>query len=260
MCHGIWLRCFVLQAVSGAAAEEHFGGRGMIYAISDLHGDYEKYAAMLKKIQFSEADTLYVLGDVIDMGADGLRILMDMSARPNVFPIIGEHEFRALPLLRHLKGSLSEKTAANFDADTMRAFAEWGKQGGQETVRAFRAMPKDDRAWILEYLEEFVPYEEVTAGGREFVLVHAGLENFSAERPLDDYRLEEMLYTAPDYGRVYFKDRVLVTGHRPTAEIHPDYKGRIFSLNNHLAIDCGAAYGLPLGCVRLDDLAEFYVA
>ena len=114
----------------------------MIYAISDLHGDYEKYAAMLKKIQFSEADTLYVLGDVIDMGADGLRILMDMSARPNVFPIIGEHEFRALPLLRHLKGSLSEKTAANFDADTMRAFAEWGKQGGQETVRAFRAMPK----------------------------------------------------------------------------------------------------------------------
>lgn len=231
----------------------------MIYAMSDLHGDYEKYAAMLKKIRFSDADTLYVLGDVIDMGEDGLKILMDMSARPNVFPIVGEHEFRALPLLRRLKGNLSEKTAANMDADTMRAFAEWGKNGGQETAAAFRALSKDDRAWILEYLEDFAPYEEVEAGGRDFVLVHAGLENFSPERSLDDYRLRELLFTSPDYERVYFQDKVLVTGHRPTAEIHPDYKGRIFSLNNHLAIDCGAAYGMPLGCVRLDDFAEYYV-
>ena len=37
------------------------------------------------------------------------------------------------------------------------------------------------------------------------------------------------------------------------------YKGKIFMLNGHIALDCGAAYGLPLGCLRLDDMKEFYV-
>ena len=42
-------------------------------------------------------------------------------------------------------------------------------------------------------------------------------------------------------------------------EINPGYKGKIFMLNGHIALDCGAAYGLPLGCLRLDDMKEFYV-
>ena len=29
--------------------------------------------------------------------------------------------------------------------------------------------------------------------------------------------------------------------------------------NNHIAIDCGAGFDKPLGCIRLDDMAEFYV-
>ncbi len=38
--------------------------------ISDLHGHYDKYRAMLTEIQFKSTDTLYVLGDVIDRGPD----------------------------------------------------------------------------------------------------------------------------------------------------------------------------------------------
>ena len=40
----------------------------MIYAVSDLHGCYDKYRNMLEKIHFSETDTLYILGDVVDRG------------------------------------------------------------------------------------------------------------------------------------------------------------------------------------------------
>ena len=36
----------------------------MIYAMSDLHGYYDKYTKMLEKITFSDDDTLYILGDV----------------------------------------------------------------------------------------------------------------------------------------------------------------------------------------------------
>lgn len=44
----------------------------MIYAVSDLHGCYDKYRKMLEQIKFCDTDTLYVLGDVVDRGDGGL--------------------------------------------------------------------------------------------------------------------------------------------------------------------------------------------
>ena len=40
----------------------------MYYAISDIHGRFDKYQEMLELIEFALRDTLYVLGDVIDRG------------------------------------------------------------------------------------------------------------------------------------------------------------------------------------------------
>ena len=45
----------------------------MTYVMSDLHGCYDKYAQMLEKIGFGDGDTLYILGDVIDRGPDGIE-------------------------------------------------------------------------------------------------------------------------------------------------------------------------------------------
>ena len=232
----------------------------MTYVISDIHGDFERYQKMLDLIKLDEdRDVLFVLGDVLDYGEGSFQILLDMSSRPNVYPILGEHECMAMPLLQKLAGDISEKAIAKFDAATMQSFMEWGKNGGQETVRAFRELDPDDREWVLEYLEEFTPYEEIDVGDKTFVLVHAGLDNFSLSRDLEDYDIDELVHESPDYSRIYFSDKILVTGHKPTVEIHKGSKGKIFQLNGHIAIDCGAAYGLPLGCLRLDDMKEFYV-
>lgn len=54
----------------------------MIYAVSDIHGCYDKYKKLLKKINFGSDDTLYVLGDVIDRGPDGFKIMLNMAQRP----------------------------------------------------------------------------------------------------------------------------------------------------------------------------------
>lgn len=40
----------------------------MYYAMSDIHGRFDKYKEMLSLIDFTPRDTLYVLGDVIDRG------------------------------------------------------------------------------------------------------------------------------------------------------------------------------------------------
>ena len=38
----------------------------MNYVISDIHNDYDRFCEMLKKIEFSTDDHLYILGDVFD--------------------------------------------------------------------------------------------------------------------------------------------------------------------------------------------------
>lgn len=232
----------------------------MTYVIADIHGDFDRYTEMLEKIKFDEErDVLFVLGDVLDYGEGGFQILLDMCARPNVYPILGEHEVMAMPLLQKLGKNASMDAVAKFDPETMRKFMQWGKNGGQESVRAFLALDAEDREWLLDYFEEFMPYEEIEVGGKTFVLVHAGLDNFSQSRDLEDYEIEELTTVSPDYSRPYFANKILVTGHKPTVEINPGSKGKIFKLNNHIAMDCGAAYGLPLGCLCLDTMEEFYV-
>lgn len=49
--------------------------------MSDIHGHYAKYRAMFAEIHFSSADTLYILGDVIGRGPDGVKILQDILLR-----------------------------------------------------------------------------------------------------------------------------------------------------------------------------------
>lgn len=38
------------------------------YVISDIHGEYDMFLDLLEKIGLKEADTLYILGDVLDRG------------------------------------------------------------------------------------------------------------------------------------------------------------------------------------------------
>ena len=58
----------------------------MHYVIADIHGCYDLYLKMLEKIGFSDNDTLYFLGDAIDRGPDGIKVLLDMMARKTLFP------------------------------------------------------------------------------------------------------------------------------------------------------------------------------
>ena len=84
----------------------------MIYAMADLHGCAEQYFEMLQLIRFSKEDTLYILGDVIDRGEGGIKILLDMMRRPNVVFLAGNHEQMAVKVMKEIVESLRESAAA----------------------------------------------------------------------------------------------------------------------------------------------------
>lgn len=78
----------------------------MIYVMSDIHGEYDRYKAMLEKIQFSDDDTMYIIGDVIDRKPGGVDILKDIVTRTNVKFLIGNHEQMMLnDVFYHIPGA-----------------------------------------------------------------------------------------------------------------------------------------------------------
>lgn len=70
-----------------------------------------------------------------------------------------------------------------------------------------------------------------------------------------------MVWERPDYEITYFKNKYVITGHTPTVAIERNPKpGYIYQNNNHIAINCGCGLsGGRLGCLRLEDMKEFYV-
>ena len=235
----------------------------MIYVCSDIHGHYDKFLAMLKAIQFRLSDTLWIVGDIVDRGPEGCRILLDIMDRPNIFTIIGNHELYVSVCLPWLMEKVTDQSIESLDEDQLTTLSEWIANGGGTTLRELRRLPRQTREQILEYIREMDLYAQISAGGRDYVLVHAGLEHFSPDRPLEEYELSDFLFSRPGPDRIYYADRYLVYGHTPTRLMRKQMgeppSDRILRRGKQIAIDCGCGFGGALGCLCLDTLEEFYV-
>lgn len=225
----------------------------MTYAISDLHGRYDLYAALLKKIRFCEEDTLYILGDSIDRGPDGIKILFDTAARRNVVHLLGNHEDMALPLFRR------EALPEIFPNEIGPAYYAMLRENGSEpTQKALRALGKRKKRELLSYAGAMPVRLEITVGGARFHLSHT-LPPYSRWKDPAARSDRECLWGEPDYEKRYAPDVTFLTGHTPTGFVDPAYKGRIWSGNGHIDLDCGAVFYGSLGCLCLDTMEEIYV-
>lgn len=234
----------------------------MIYIISDIHGCYDEYMELLKKINFTDHDELYILGDIVDRGPHPMKVLQDMMMRPNVFPIIGNHDYVALMMLKKLNVEItSENAEAHLNQEDMLDYIHWIQDGGETTIREFSALNMEEREDILEYMEEeFSIYHELSINGKRYILVHAGLNDFEEDKEIEDYGLADLLFYRADYSRKYFSDgsTYLVTGHTPTINFRKDGKALIYEKNGHIAIDCGCVYGGRLAAYCVNTGEAFY--
>lgn len=231
----------------------------MTYVMSDLHGVYDKYTAMLEKIGFCADDQLYIIGDVCDRGEKPMEILLDMMNRANVYPIMGNHDLIALNLLKKVYKSLCENDGMLEDED-IPPLLVWFEEGGKPTVSGFYRLDADKQENVLNYLKKFAMWKKVDVGEKTFVMVHAGLGNYAPDKKLDDYTDDELLFCRPDPSVRYFDDESVFTvmGHTPTP--HFTGKPEICKSGRNIFIDCGAVSSKGrLACLCLETLEEFYV-
>lgn len=226
----------------------------MTYVLSDLHGCYEAYRRMLEKIHFGPDDSLYVLGDIVDRGPDGMKLLLDLMGRPNVTVLRGNHDHTAWLMLRHV-GMRVDSSFAEQMGEMCRL---WMSDGGDVTWQGYKKLKREEKARVLHFLQSLPVYDEITLGNRRYFLAHTGPDPQKIQQ-LEDCTLMDFLLGEIDYNQPYFPDRYFVSGHTPTGLIDPAYTGRIYRKNGHIAVDCGAVFGEALGCLCLDTGEEFYV-
>lgn len=231
----------------------------MVYVTSDLHGyPLNKFRTLLEKAGFSQNDFLYVLGDVIDRGADGIVILRRLMAQPNAQLILGNHEAMMLAC-SFLFDEITEESIASLTDEKLDSYSNWVANGGEPTLKALRKLGKEEVEYILEYLQDAPLYETVSAGGRDFLLTHSGLGSFEKGKKLPEYSAHDLLWNRPEPDTEYYRGITTVFGHTPTLLFGDEYAGKAIFTETWINIDTGAACGRSPMLLRLDDLKEFYV-
>ena len=105
------------------------------YVVSDVHGEDDRWKAMLEKIHFSAQDTLYILGDVVDRGPHGVEILQEIMRTPNMKMLLGNHEFMCL---RYFAPDAPEKHIQH-----------WNRNGNTPTLEGFSRLNQPEREQVL---------------------------------------------------------------------------------------------------------------
>ncbi len=229
----------------------------MTYVMSDIHGNYDLFKKMLEEINFNNNDILYIAGDLVDYGEEGMELVCDVSMRENVYSIVGDHDFEALKMLSKFDKML--KTGDKPDPEYAKAMNEWVHDGGAVTLEGFRKLDEEMREGVLDYLSDMSLFEEIECGGREYVIVHAGIRGFSPDIDLEELSPEDFIYEGLDPEAEYYSDKMIIAGHIHTSELPDADKDMIYYGNGVIYLDCGLAENGVLGCLCLDNGKEYYV-
>lgn len=255
------------------------------YVLSDVHGQYNAYKKILEKIHFSETDFLYVLGDVIDRGPEGIRLIQDIMGRENVELLLGNHECMLLNALRYLRQrEAGEVNDEDYDGFTPYELWLHPSNGGEGTCLELLSMPKEEQDAIEEYLKSLYLIKRIKVGEKSYHLSHSYSlkKRFGKSvkyKGLPPKQVEEIVWEsvfdkrglAEDYERpwAYVRD-IYVMGHIFTqrlGELDESGRGRIYENEDYqgyhvIDIDCGMALNSrssQLGCLCLETGERYYV-
>jgi len=235
----------------------------MIYVTSDIHGRMDCLKKLLDYVHFNdnEDDWLYILGDVIDRNhKGGVDILKWLLVQPNVQLILGNHE-QMLLSNRWVFQEINEDSIDAIDEKNISLLSLWESNGGGCTMKALSQEPQETRQDILDYLDDCPLIESVSVGNKNYVLVHSGLGNYSPNKKIRDYSMDELLWDRPCLETKYNPDEyIVIFGYTPTSFYAEQFKNRMIKTDSWCDIDTGAAMedGRPM-LLCLDTGMVYYI-
>ena len=218
----------------------------MIYVMSDIHGYGARYRNVLNQIKLKKTDHLYILGDVIDRGPDGIGLLRETMKKENITLLMGNHEHMMLEALSH--------------PEDEHALRLWYSNGGMVTHSHFKHCSHIYREEVLEYIRNLPLNIEVSVNGIDYLLVHGAPACTYTPHSKYDNEVMHAVWTRVGRNTPLVEGKMVVFGHTPTHHYMYDYPMAVWHGRDKIGIDCGCAWGVDgrLGCLRLDDMQEFY--
>ena len=250
------------------------------YVMSDIHGQYDAFMKMLSRIKLGDDDILYVLGDAIDRGPDGIKILKTIMKSDNIVLFLGNHELLMMEGIRNYEECVNEGREDTEDLDL------WLDEcnGGRATFEDYKRCSEKKKAELKIFLDNLVVAKKIKVGKKTYYLSHA----YVVSKKFDDQvKYNELIYKdvyQAVWQNIYDasfvkklnekifpnKKYIYVLGHIFTQRLdHIDDQGRGLVLNDKnfldgyhiINIDCGMALrnrSSRLACLRLEDEQVFY--
>lgn len=225
-----------------------------VYFCSDLHGEYESFLRLLDEINFSGGDQMFVLGDFIDKGKNSIELARLLMEENNFKVLLGNHEHF---FLRHYAYCVDEYERGEID-DLWQAVGEY-----------FTENPEPFLPEVADYIESLPYYFEE----EDFICVHAGLELDDRGRikPLSEQDSGYMLFDR-GFGDdvIPVNSKTVLFGHTPVRSVggvvrikktlrHGLSEAKSVLDYCKIQLDLGTPLTGVSGCIRLEDLKEFYV-
>ena len=215
------------------------------YVCSDLHGEYEVYKEIMDRV--GENGKLYILGDAIDRGSNGIKILQDVMKRQEKGQVeffMGNHEYMMLRSILE-----PEKKEELWDYND------------KETHEAYEKLPSKEQEKMKDFLMDALVYKQIEERGQEYYLVHARaiqntnkksqtyreLKNSNVDNKLIVSALSDSLGYDCDEKDIAKEGIFTIIGHTPT--FHNE--NQIELHNGYIDIDCGVSYGGKASLVNL---------
>lgn len=224
------------------------------YVISDLHGQYKLFKKLLEKAAFSGGDKLYMLGDAIDRGPDGIKILRHVMDAPNMEFLLGNHELMMLNSIDpEGRATADYANIPGFDAPLWIYY-----NGGHTTYDRYRRLKKSERQRLLHWLFSRPLATVVTVKDKTYHLSHSYFNRDLIDVPfskIEDYQdawdiawlspFREDLY-APIQEYMELKPWNFIIGHVPVCHIPlkggPSQELAPIRVENVMDIDGGCAH------------------
>lgn len=193
-----------------------------IYAIGDIHGEFNKLVTLISRLNISEEDTLIFLGDYIDRGAKSFEVidyLIHLDSMYDCVFLSGNHEAMFMDFLSGINGEL------------------FLYNGGRKTVSSYIQNICDVSEYLPYQKREIPPshnkffrnlkkYYET----EDFIFVHAGiLPGTPLERTPDDILLWDRSFL-----RMKYEGKTVVCGHTPNRTI--------LNEKHKICVDTGACF------------------
>lgn len=200
---------------------------------------------------------------MIDRYPDGIRILRLLMSLPNVYMILGNHEYMMLNALDRLDPRNPE-----YD----HALRLWYRNGGDVTHEYMKHIRKSVRKEVFDYLYSLPVNLEIEVDGKQYLLVHGGAVSLYDEYAYRyDSQEEYAVWHRMHYNSREIEGKTIIFRHTPTVDYQDNNPLEIWRspTGGKIGIDCGSGFPHPLSqgrhplygrlaCLRLEDMKVFY--